>query len=403
MKKLLALCLSACMAFTMASCGKTEEASAATSYETTGTVVSYEDNNLVITTDSDTELTFDISDASIKYYGDEDTIKEDDTAIVSYEGELDGDNTADCQVSSVAITAGELKTVEGTIYSIGDDEGTITVKNADGDYLTFDVTKAERHYKNGIKQGNEIVVKYTGSIDGDDTSKAHAHVVIDEDENKVKQEETTTVTACNDTVYTTAAVNVRTGSSSATKSVTVVKKGTKFTRTGKLSNGWSRVTYKKKDCYIASQYLTTKDPSKSAKATESTKATETTKAKETTKATGATKSTTKATTEATTKATTEATTKATTESETTEATETDESTEAPTKNEIEGEVVSFTTDEITIKIDSNEELTFKTDVATIDIPSGKLVGSKVEVEYYGEINGTDTSGATDIVISVLAE
>lgn len=401
MKKLLALCLSACLAFTFASCGKTDEASAATSYETTGTVVSYEDDNLVITTDSNTELTFDLSDASIKYYGDEDTIKEDDTAIVSYEGELAGDNKADCQVSSVAITAGELKTIEGTIYSIGDDEGTITVKNADGDYLTFDITKAERHYKNGIKKGNEVVVKYTGSIDGDDTSKAHAHVVIDEDENKVKQEETTTVTACNDTVYTTAAVNVRAGSSSATKSLSVVKKGTKFTRTGTLSNGWSRVAYKKKDCYIATQYLTTKDPGESAKETESTKSTKTTKATETTKAT---KSTTKATTKSTTEATTNATTEATTESEATSGTtETEEVTEAPAKSEIEGEVVSVTTDEITIKTDSNEELTFKTTEATIDIPSGKLVGSKVEIEYNGEINGTDTSGVTDIVISILQE
>ena len=69
-----------------------------------------------------------------------------------------------------------------------------------------------------------------------------------------------TFTKVNETVYVTKKVNVRQSYSTSSKSLGTLEVGTSLTRTGKGSNGWSRVTYNGKEAYINSSYLSTKKP-----------------------------------------------------------------------------------------------------------------------------------------------
>ena len=67
-------------------------------------------------------------------------------------------------------------------------------------------------------------------------------------------------TDVNETVYTTGAVNVRSGPSTGYEVVTTLAQGTAVTRTGIGSNGWSRVTVNGETAYIYSDYLSATEP-----------------------------------------------------------------------------------------------------------------------------------------------
>lgn len=64
----------------------------------------------------------------------------------------------------------------------------------------------------------------------------------------------------NETVYATTSVNVRASYSTSSSVVGSLSEGDSVTRTGKGSNGWSRVTYNGQTAYINSDYLTTEKP-----------------------------------------------------------------------------------------------------------------------------------------------
>lgn len=64
----------------------------------------------------------------------------------------------------------------------------------------------------------------------------------------------------NETVYATTSVNVRSSYSTSSSVVGSLSEGDSVTRTGKGSNGWSRVTYNGQTAYINSDYLTTEKP-----------------------------------------------------------------------------------------------------------------------------------------------
>ena len=64
----------------------------------------------------------------------------------------------------------------------------------------------------------------------------------------------------NETVYATTSVNVRSSYSTSSSVVGSLNEGDSVTRTGKGSNGWSKVTYNGQTAYINSDYLTTKKP-----------------------------------------------------------------------------------------------------------------------------------------------
>lgn len=61
-------------------------------------------------------------------------------------------------------------------------------------------------------------------------------------------------------VYTTDIVNIRAQADENGELVTTVPAGTALTRTGNTDNGWSRLDYNNKDCYVKSEYLSTEAP-----------------------------------------------------------------------------------------------------------------------------------------------
>lgn len=69
------------------------------------------------------------------------------------------------------------------------------------------------------------------------------------------------IEAVNETVYATAGVNIRAKASADSEKIGSLAAGNSITRTGKLSNGWSRVEFSGKTGYIKSDYLTTTKPS----------------------------------------------------------------------------------------------------------------------------------------------
>lgn len=73
---------------------------------------------------------------------------------------------------------------------------------------------------------------------------------------------TTTVkfTDANETVYTTERCNIRESYSTTSTKVATVNKDTELKRTGVGDNGWSKVEYNGKTCYVYTSYLTTTKP-----------------------------------------------------------------------------------------------------------------------------------------------
>lgn len=63
------------------------------------------------------------------------------------------------------------------------------------------------------------------------------------------------VKSVNQTIQTTGNVYVRSGPGKNYKSLGVLKKGTKLTRTGIADNGWCRINYKGKTAYVSGKYI----------------------------------------------------------------------------------------------------------------------------------------------------
>lgn len=269
MKKITALLVALLMIVSLAACGgqSTEQGSETdtdTVSEVSGIVESLEDAQLSIFTEANQDLTFNVENAE---FDTEETLRSGDTATVEYTGEVTDGDTSGCKVTKVTGEAGQETTITGTVESVNTDR-TVTI-SSNGKQYTFapdDVSS--------VKKGDVVKIAYAGVIDGEDT--AHAYVrKMEKTSEAEKADETTedkvSVKAVNDTVYTTAAVNVRAEAGLSGEIITTVAKGTKLSRTGVLSNGWSRVTYKDKDRYIASSYLTKKDPEKKTESKKDTK------------------------------------------------------------------------------------------------------------------------------------
>ena len=143
MKKVFALIMTLMMIFAFTACGsQDQEASAATNYETTGTVQEVGNGEITIETQSDEVLTFNIENADI----DSGTnIKVDDVVTLYYSGKIENGDTSGCTVLEVSVQPGEEMTMTGTLQSVDEDAGTITIKS-DGELYTFDITNAERKH-----------------------------------------------------------------------------------------------------------------------------------------------------------------------------------------------------------------------------------------------------------------
>ena len=84
-------------------------------------------------------------------------------------------------------------------------------------------------------------------------------------ENPNSEKEGVKITAVNETVYATRVVNIRKSWSEKSEIIGTLKYGENIVRTGICDNGWSRVTYDKKDAYISSDYLSKTKPADSVK------------------------------------------------------------------------------------------------------------------------------------------
>ena len=83
----------------------------------------------------------------------------------------------------------------------------------------------------------------------------------EEEEKEDAEEEEFTVSEMNDTVYISAgSVNLRVGPGTEYDVASTQAKGTELKRTGAVENGWSRVEYGGKVCYVSNDYISSEKP-----------------------------------------------------------------------------------------------------------------------------------------------
>lgn len=152
--------------------------------------------------------------------------------------------------------------VQGTVTAAS--MNSVTIRTAEGRELTFPTVDAEVDTVNGLLEGNWVAVEYRADreLTGTDTTGAYVDRVIDNAPNV--QEEAQKVLdgmeACDETVYTTHRVHVRTGNSTDAKILETLDKGVQLHRTGKGVHGWSRVDYNGQTAYVFGEYLSTAQP-----------------------------------------------------------------------------------------------------------------------------------------------
>lgn len=267
--------LSAALICTMSACQKKETEDKTTEpVETTtqgsetqmeGRLIRFSGKDMVIASNSDSkEYTFDVSGAQMNTQN----MLAGDDIVLFYEGELSGTDTSGVKVDKVedkggAPTVQKEQTAIGTLVYIG--ENTITIRQNDGKQLTFNSNNCQHEFKNGLREGNWIVVTYLGEIQGTDTRNVKVVKITDNDENAVKKEQKAmNIKAVNETVYATAGVHIRKSYSTDSEVVGNLAKGGSILRTGVCDNGWSRVQYNNTDAFIYGEYLTTTAPAPDA-------------------------------------------------------------------------------------------------------------------------------------------
>lgn len=229
-----------------------------------GRLVSFEGKTLVVG-EADEDYTFDVSGASINTKN----MRAGDELVIYYDGKLKGKDTSEVKVTSVRDLGGNEHQTEkqavGTLVKLT--ENTVTIRQNDGTELLFNANNCRHEFKNGIREGNWLVVTYIGELNGTDTKNVTVVKITDNDSNTVKKaQKKMKIKAVNEKVYTTAGVHIRESYSTDSKVVGSLAKGDSVVRTGVCENGWSRVEYKSKDAYIYGEYLSAKKPKKDAPA-----------------------------------------------------------------------------------------------------------------------------------------
>lgn len=229
-----------------------------------GVLVSFEGKTLVVE-EAGENYTFDVSNASINTRN----MRVGDELVIYFDGELKDKDTSKVTVTSVEDLGDNEHQTEklavGTLVHLT--ENTITIRQNDGVELSFNSNNCKHEFKNGIREGNWIVVTYIGELKGTDTKNVTVLKITDNDTNVVKAEQKKmNIKAVNETVYATAGVHIRASYTTDSKVVGSLAKGKSVVRTGVCENGWSRVQYDSKDAYIYGEYLTTKKPKEGAPA-----------------------------------------------------------------------------------------------------------------------------------------
>ena len=211
------------------------------------------------------EYRFDVSQAVIKTMN----MRSGDDLLVSYEGEIKGTDTSGVKVTSVEDLGNnnsgkEEKEAVGTLVDAT--MNTVTIRQNDGTVLTFLTSNCEHDIKNGLREGNWIVVTYIGEIQGTNTQNVAVVKITDNDENKIEAtKKKMNIKAVDETVYATAGVHIRASYSTTSDTIGSLAKGAPIRRTGVCDNGWSRVIYNNRDAFIYGDYLTATAPAPEAK------------------------------------------------------------------------------------------------------------------------------------------
>lgn len=229
-----------------------------------GTLVSFEGRTL-IAREAGEEYTFDVGQAVINTRN----MRSGDQLVIYYDGELKGTDTSGLKVTSVEDCGNNEHQTEkqavGTL--VGLTENTITIRCNDGTELTFGSNNCRHEFRNGIREGNWIVVTYIGELQGTDTKNITVVKITDDDPNVVQEEQKQmNIKAVDETVYATAGVHIRESYTTDSKVLGSLAKGGSIKRTGVCENGWSRVVYADRDAYIYGEYLTTEKPKEDAPA-----------------------------------------------------------------------------------------------------------------------------------------
>lgn len=258
--------------FLLAGCGKKEqkpeeqktEVIVESEGQMNGVLVSFAGKTLVAE-EAGSEYSFDVSNAEIKTRN----MRTGDELVIYFEGKLKGTDTSKIKVTSVEDLGDNGHQTEkqavGTLVNLT--ENTITIRQNDGTELLFGSNNCQHEFKNGIREGNWIVVTYIGEIKGTDTKNVTVIKITDNDPNLVKKEQKAMkIKAVNETVYTTAGVHVRESYTTDSKVLGSLAKGESALRTGVCENGWSRIQYQSRDAYVYGEYLTTEKPKQDAPA-----------------------------------------------------------------------------------------------------------------------------------------
>lgn len=133
--------------------------------------------------------------------------------------------------------------------------------------LSGDITDYETEATETVSKTCTITVKEKETSDGgsDSGSGSNQGSSSGSSGSGSSSSSTPSFTEVNETVYATGSVNVRQSWSTSSSVVGSLSEGQSVTRTGKGSNGWSRVTFNGSTAYVSSQYLTTEKPEDKSK------------------------------------------------------------------------------------------------------------------------------------------
>ena len=199
MKKIIALCICSCLAFTMTGCTlgdmlkeyindedtavqeNSVEKHRVYMDEIAGTLLDFTGSQLTMESEEQT-YTFDVSQATLECA---DGMITGDEISVIYEGQLSDTDTSMVKALKVADefhqkTQLKERTSQGEVLSLT--PNTITIRTKKGKTVTFPVTGTEQYYQNGLNVGTWVYVHYKGTIsrstDGGTTVLNASHLKV---------------------------------------------------------------------------------------------------------------------------------------------------------------------------------------------------------------------------------
>lgn len=181
MKKLIALCICSCLAFTMTGCtlgdmikeyineeDSAEQETATAKHrvymdEITGTLLDFTGSQLTVQGDEQTYV-FDVSQATLEC---QDGMITGDEISVIYEGQLTDTDTSSVKALKVVDEFHnknqlEERTAHGEVQSLT--PNTITIKSKKGKTATYPITGTLQYYQNGIKPGIWVYIHFKGAF-----------------------------------------------------------------------------------------------------------------------------------------------------------------------------------------------------------------------------------------------